>query len=749
MRSSGASELPSTPAEASAPLWRGPVPPAGVFDQPPRASEEESRSRQAGRLLFIGWAIAVMIVLPLASRTASITEDEPPHMAYGRSILAWYIGSDDSAIRSPFNSAGQWEIWIPGTDGISYAPALNIYGGFFDLVAAAVHAFIFPGADEYQTKHGVDALFGAMVMVFTGLLVREITGSWWAGVSAMVLATLTPRLFGYSLNNPKDIPFAAMFTFTLWQIACLIGELPRVSRRRVLGLSIGISTTIAVRSIGILLIGYVLLFTTLYLLWSLRDTSVSPRQAMRAMTVVVFACVVGYLSCGLFWPWALQDPLWNPALSISVLREFDVIKITELFEGRWISKDEMPWYFAPKWIMITLPLGVVVGFVAAAALLPAFLRMSKVATLSYLLVLFSILFPVALIIYSQSNVYNSARQATFIVPSIIAIAALAWTEMYRRSRLRYQRLLVAVCFIALLIERGLFILRNNPLQGMYFSPLIGGTQGAFKSYEMDYYGFAVQPALDWIEENAEYGEGGRPRVRLWFGDQTKIKHPIERTKKLEYVLAVENSTDWDYFIEMPATARHYPQVLERWPPPGTVHEVTADGAPASAVIKNWRKDVAGSAALVEASAADYAAGRFRECFETASRAAALNPTAARAFNNAGICAANLGLWDEAISNTEHALRLDPNSDLTLNNLAWIQREKAKAQELRLSDLDRERAPANRCRARPCPRRGGRRTPRSPRRYATRSRATPRRPGACPPASASAGTRCPRRSAGPW
>lgn len=70
------------------------------------------------------------------------------------------------------------------------------------------------------------------------------------------------------------------------------------------------------------------------------------------------------------------------------------------------------------------------------------------------------------------------------------------------------------------------------------------------------------------------------------------------------------------------------------------------------------------------------AGRFKECMDTATQSARLNPNSAAAFNNIGICAGNLHLWDEAIRNTQEAIRLDPNFQLAKNNLVWVQQQKA-------------------------------------------------------------------------
>jgi tetratricopeptide (TPR) repeat protein len=82
--------------------------------------------------------------------------------------------------------------------------------------------------------------------------------------------------------------------------------------------------------------------------------------------------------------------------------------------------------------------------------------------------------------------------------------------------------------------------------------------------------------------------------------------------------------------------------------------------------------------LLNQSVQHYQAGRFRECIDTATQAAKLNPKSAQAFNNVGICAGNLQLWDAALRNTQEAIRLDPNFQLAKNNLAWIQQQRLRA-----------------------------------------------------------------------
>jgi Flp pilus assembly protein TadD len=109
----------------------------------------------------------------------------------------------------------------------------------------------------------------------------------------------------------------------------------------------------------------------------------------------------------------------------------------------------------------------------------------------------------------------------------------------------------------------------------------------------------------------------------------------------------------------------------------TTAPVTPEGDKTQGVLSPIPEEK--SDALLGESMQHYQAKRFADCLVTALKAAELNPGSARAFNNAGICAGALQLWDEALRQTQQALRLDPNFQLAKNNLAWIQQEKSKAE----------------------------------------------------------------------
>src|SRR6185503_12420988 len=84
------------------------------------------------------------------------------------------------------------------------------YGGLYDYPLTILHHW-FPSINILTLRHFFNALYGAVMMIFTGLLARKISNKWSVGLLALLFMIFSPRMFGESMNNPKDIPYAAGF----------------------------------------------------------------------------------------------------------------------------------------------------------------------------------------------------------------------------------------------------------------------------------------------------------------------------------------------------------------------------------------------------------------------------------------------------------------------------------------------------------------------------------------------------------
>jgi tetratricopeptide (TPR) repeat protein len=137
-------------------------------------------------------------------------------------------------------------------------------------------------------------------------------------------------------------------------------------------------------------------------------------------------------------------------------------------------------------------------------------------------------------------------------------------------------------------------------------------------------------------------------------------------------------------------AKHEPLVLERWPPPATVHEVLVDDTPLCAVVVNrrnrepesvleatraWAERRGTHAHLYALGTTAYLVGRHEEAVEAFSRAAEMEPEDAPTWFALGAAQGMLGRWDDQIAATLRALRIDPRFAGARVNLEYALRRR--------------------------------------------------------------------------
>ena len=134
--------------------------------------------------LFVVLVFIQLVLVIFTSRDYGITIDEPPHAYYGKHIVHWYLSGFEE---DDFLNAGN----------------MLFYGGLFDTL---VHPLtVISPFDIHDTRHLCNALVGLLGIVATYKLGAYL-GSPLTGLLAALFLIFTPRFYGHSFNNPKDIP---------------------------------------------------------------------------------------------------------------------------------------------------------------------------------------------------------------------------------------------------------------------------------------------------------------------------------------------------------------------------------------------------------------------------------------------------------------------------------------------------------------------------------------------------------------
>ncbi|SEM20642.1 TPR repeat-containing protein [Aquimarina amphilecti] len=640
---------------------------------------------------FILSAFVIGLTMMFLSKDYGPLEDAKIHQDHGVRLLNYFKGIDDVASLSPIDEKGNYIDVALSQEHENRG--MNGFGGFFDLFTNFLHQF-FDFYNIYAFKNLINSIFGFLLFLFCGLIGREI-GDWRSGLLALLFVVLCPVFFGYSMNNPKDIPAAAFYMFSLFHIIKLLKELPVITLKRAIFLILNISLLINIRVIGLMVIGYLVL--AVFLWWCLQNYESRFKEVQRKETLLLFAKTIGisilsYLAVSIFWPHVQTNPLKAPVEILFKMGEFRGFENLQLFEGVWKSSFDMPWYYAIKNLfIIMMPLHAFLGFFLIPIL---YFRNSKQNILRLTMVLFASVFPMILIIIANPNSHDGSRQFMFLVLPMVILSAASWCKLFTIIPAKNIVRAVFVFVVFLMLQPLKFMIQYHPLQALYFSPIIGGVSGAFGNYEIDYYGVAVKSAVDWLEENVG-DKDNPPKVRMYYGSQTKLDYQEGEKTGLYYMKDRRYSLEWDYSIVMLAEGKYEKDHLNvNWSKDHTVHEIKIDDIPVCFIIKNHKnlgkhivelreklKKKPSSNSFGQLALLEYDNKNYINSVNALKEAVRLDPNNYIAFNNLCSIYNNLLLFDEAKLACEKALLIKSNMELAKNNLRnsndGIQRRKTK------------------------------------------------------------------------
>lgn len=421
-------------------------------------------------------ALLLLVVMVALSRDFGFTWDERFQQHYGEQL--WDYARGDLP-RSTFDT----------DEGNQY-----LYGGLVEIIAVAAQRAWH--ADTYVVRHAVNAVFGWAGIVICGVMAARAFGAR-AGWIAALLLTLAPRYFGDAMNNPKDVPFAAMAMAVLGITLTLDWRRPHLSWPRAALLTTAIALAVNIRPLGLVLLLYAAGVIGLgSLLAALLTTD--ERRWPRFGANVLRLALVGFVALPagtIFWPYAQAQPFMRPITAFIKTTQLDWAKgFDVLFAGQNLGAGALPWTYVPVWLGMALPPVVLVGF--ALSWLSARKGLQQAVAWAGLLAFAGA--PVAAAIIRHATIYDGIRHLLFVVPPIVALAGAGWSALLD-TRLRTAGIALLVLGVA---EPLWFQVRNHPNQIIYFTPLMGGPKAAFARYDMDYWGNSVLQAVQWTDRVA-------------------------------------------------------------------------------------------------------------------------------------------------------------------------------------------------------------------------------------------------------
>ena len=388
--------------------------------------------------------------------------------------------------------------------GPSYNP-LN-YGGELDSEESRLKAL----ADRVKVKHYMTFLVSLITYGAVAGIVGILCGAEYAWFGALTLVFF-PTFWGHSFFNPKDPPFAALFTLTTLLGAYLVNhylkpdESIKIGKNRATLYTILYGILVGLLS-GIRIGGFLILFFLLitYLIVKLRKGS-DRRDFMDFGGLYLLLCLTWFATNTLCYPAFWSNPIGGFFETLDYLSAHR-LKIEVLFQGKYIPIQKLPWNYLPTWIFMTIPLIFQIGFAVGTGWILA--KYSKLTTLQQacaILVLFQVLFLPLFAIVKHSPMYDGMRHFLFILPGIAAVSAVAFIWIYQKLSQKNFKIIAATFITVVFAAIAFDMVALHPYQYIYFNRISGGLKQAQGQYETEYWGLSLREGMEWLNRNASPG----------------------------------------------------------------------------------------------------------------------------------------------------------------------------------------------------------------------------------------------------
>ena len=685
--------------------------------------------------LFIGLATVLLFAMPLMSRSAGNSGDEDKfQIPQGRFVMDYYHsdGQDTTCLQDVVTLNGKEQSWNLKYYGCSFDVVTEWINETFGIEDIARTRHICNSLLGWLI-----ILFGALIAyriggwragVFTMLLLffsPRLLGHSWnnpkdiplaAGVimtvyyMLMFFRQVTPQLVEETASKGKKAVKKAVFAEPAFAekttriMAIVLVVLNAVVLFCTAGVALGllivalelvavflfkdaskfnpltllmfvVSLALAVsnRIGGLIVVGYMGLWG---LLWLIRyRKELTGATVGKAIVVAICVCAVGFFGGLLLWPYAMQSPIHNSIESFKLMSQFDV-QLRQLFEGTMVMSSNLPWYYTPKFMILTIPLAVMIGWL----IYPFFGAFKKERRIESIMVYFCFLFPVFWIVITNANVYGGWRHSLFAYAPMAVAAGLgfdafaAWCG--RKSGKRIVETLVSLLPLLLMVPPAIHTVRNHPYEYVYFNELGGGVKKAFGNYELDYYYHSMREATEWVVANAEAKpDGEKTIVGSWHIESTKyfLRNDTSRFEVRFVRWGQRYEYDWDYAV-FPITGISGQYLLgDNFPPKDCVHTIDVDGKPIALVLKRQTKDDLYAMQQLKSGNADSAVTLFRKALEVD----ACNETA---LSNLANISLQRGEVDSTVAYCNRLLAIDPTNPQANQMLVYAYLNSGKQQE---------------------------------------------------------------------
>ena len=262
------------------------------------------------------------------------------------------------------------------------------------------------------------------------------------------------------------------------------------------------------------------------------------------------------------WPYLWLDPIGHLVETVTIMSQH-FWNGSVLFNGVEYAATDLPASYMPFLLAIQLtePVWVlcVIGF---AVTVYGFIKKREGSPDLFALTISWLIIPLATFIILRPTMFDNFRHSFFILPMVFVLAGIA-LDLVR------QPLLQGLLILVLAAPGVVSIIRLHPYEYVYYNSFAGGVGGAFRRFELDYWGISYR------EIALELNKIAPPNSKVWLTGPTHIFETYARSDMDIYsTYEVERADHYDYVVTL---SRHQDDLLV-YPDAPITFSVTRDGA---------------------------------------------------------------------------------------------------------------------------------------------------------------------------
>ncbi len=399
--------------------------------------------------------------------------------------------------------------------------------------------------------------FGICVLGYIAFyfLCRKIFASDLTAFLGTAMIALYPRFFAEQFYNIKDMLFVAVYIFAMWGTCKVIES--KFDWKWVVIFAFLSALATNVRIVGIifvpLLTGYAWLVCLAERMNQTEQVTASGESVSRELTTkraLIFSVLVFllyFLFLVMMYPVAWAHPIRTMIEIFAKFSNYDDWTGAIVFMGKILSKEEVPWYYIPVWMLITVPIWYILLFLLTMGISFGKLVFKIKQRESWYTLLFQykyffwavllVLIPWGAIVVKHATLYSGWRHCYFLVPPLVLVVLYGVNHIMKRRGKGCKIPVFAFIALGLVIQMN-WIRINHPHEMVYFNG-VGKNWAA--DFDRDYWHMAEGKAYDYILENDH-----SDRITV---DSTGTRYPLNFLTEEQRQRFEITAEDPMYFIE--------------------------------------------------------------------------------------------------------------------------------------------------------------------------------------------------------